>query len=181
MLTPVSGTGQAPPDAIVAVLVPFAKLFTNPTWRKAQVLVVGAILTPGQRTVTAALRVMGRSDHGDYARYHEVLNRAVWSPRQAGRILLMLLLQHLDHGDDPLVLGPNPPKGWRYSSGMGDEWQRGAMVRTGLRVDGSGGGLSAVAWRPCAVCRRWQGEMAGRGRSKGHSRTGVARVCGAVG
>ena len=47
-----------PPDAIVAVLVPFAKLFTNPTWRKAQVLVVGAILTPGQRTVTAALRVM---------------------------------------------------------------------------------------------------------------------------
>ena len=105
MLTPVSGTGQAPPDAIVAVLVPFAKLFTNPTWRKAQVLVVGAILTPGQRTVTAALRVMGRSDHRDYARYHEVLNRAVWSPRQAARILLMLLLQHLDHGDDPLVFG----------------------------------------------------------------------------
>ena len=56
------------PDAIVAVLVPFAKLFTNPTWRKAQVLVVGAILTPGQRTVTAALRVMGRSDQRDYAR-----------------------------------------------------------------------------------------------------------------
>ena len=78
-------------------------------------------------------------------------------------------------------LNPNPPKGWRYSSGMGDEWQRGAMVRTGLRVDGSGGGLSAVAWRPCAVCGRWQGEMAGRGRSKRHSRTGVARVCGAVG
>ena len=94
-----------PPDAIVAVLVPFAKLFTNPTWPKAQVLVVGAILTPGQRTVTAALRVMGRSDHRDYARYHEVLNRAVWSPRQAARILLMLLLQHLDHGDDPLVFG----------------------------------------------------------------------------
>ena len=68
-------------------------------------LVVGAILTPGQRTVTAALRVMGRSDHRDYARYHEVLNRAVWSPRQAARILLMLLLQHLDHGDDPLVFG----------------------------------------------------------------------------
>ena len=105
MLTPVSGTGQAPPDAIVAVLVPFAKLFTNPTWRKAQVLVVGAILAPGQRTVTVALRVMGRSDHRDYARYHEVLNRAVWSPRQAARILLMLLLQHLDHGDDPLVFG----------------------------------------------------------------------------
>ena len=34
-----------------------------------------------------------------------MLNRAVWSPRQAARILLMLLLQHLDQGDGPLVFG----------------------------------------------------------------------------
>ena len=50
------------PDAIVPILVPFATLFTNPTWQKAQMLLGGAILTPGQRTVAAALRVMGRSD-----------------------------------------------------------------------------------------------------------------------
>ena len=54
------------PDAIVALLVPFATLFTSPTWRKAQLLLIGAILTPGQRTVAAALRVMGRSDQRDY-------------------------------------------------------------------------------------------------------------------
>ena len=54
------------PDAILPLLVPFATLFSNPTWRKAQVLLVGAILTPGQRTVAAALRVMGRSDQRDY-------------------------------------------------------------------------------------------------------------------
>ncbi len=93
------------PNAIVSILIPFAMLFTSPTWRKAQVLLVGAILTPGQRAVAAALRVMGRSDHRDYARYHEVLNRAVWSPRAAARILLVLLLQHLDGGDGPLVFG----------------------------------------------------------------------------
>ena len=101
------------PDAIVSILVPFATLFTKPTpgrgrgqaWRKAQVLLVGAILTPGQRTVAAALRVMGRSDQRDYAHYHEVLNRAVWSSRAAARILLALLLQHLDRGDGPLVFG----------------------------------------------------------------------------
>ena len=93
------------PDAIVALLVPFATLFTSPTWRKAQLLLVGAILTPGQRTVAAALRVMGRRDQRDYARYHEVLNRAVWSSRQAARILLVLLLQHLDGGDGPLIFG----------------------------------------------------------------------------
>ena len=101
------------PDVIVSILIPFATLFTNPTpgrgrgqaLRKAQVLLFGAILTPGQRTVAAALRVMGRSDHLDYARYHEVLNRAVWPSRAAARILLMLLLQHLDQGDGPLVFG----------------------------------------------------------------------------
>ena len=93
------------PDAILPVLHPFATLFRSPTWLKAQILLAGAILVPGQRTVAAARRVMGRSDHLDYARYHEVLNRAVWSPRQAARILLMLLLQHLDQGDGPLVFG----------------------------------------------------------------------------
>ena len=47
---------------------------------------------------------MGRSGHLDYARYHEVLNRAVWSPRKAARILLALLLQH-PGSDGPLIFG----------------------------------------------------------------------------
>ena len=93
------------PVAIVPILAPFATLFTNPTWQKAQLLLVGAILTTGQRTVAAALRVMGRSDQDDFARYHEVLNRAVWSSREAARILLLLLLQYLDCGDGPLIFG----------------------------------------------------------------------------
>jgi len=48
---------------------------------------------------------MGRSDQDDFARYHEVLNRAVWSSPEAARILLLLLLQHLDRGDGPLIFG----------------------------------------------------------------------------
>ena len=93
------------PDAIVPILAPFTMLFTNPTWQKAQLLLVGAILTPGQRTVAAVLRVMGRSDQRDYARYHEVLNRAVWSSRAVAHVLLVLLLQQLDRGDGPLIFG----------------------------------------------------------------------------
>ena len=84
---------------------PFAMLFTAPTRRKARLLLVGAILSTGQGTVAAAVRVMGRSDRRDYARCHGALNRAVWSPREAARILLLLLLQHLDRGDGPLVFG----------------------------------------------------------------------------
>ncbi len=93
------------PDAIVPILALFAMLFTNPTLQKAQLLLVGAILTSGQRTVVAALRVMGRRDQRDYARCREELNRPVRSPREATRILLLLLPRHLEHGDGLLILG----------------------------------------------------------------------------
>ena len=93
------------PDAIVPMLLPFATPFHCRTWEKAQVLLVGAVLTPGQRTVAAALRVMGLSGDRNYARYHHVLNRAAWSPLEASQVLLRLLLRHLDRGDGPLVFG----------------------------------------------------------------------------
>jgi hypothetical protein len=38
---------------------PFEAAFTTPTWQHVLVLIVGAILTPGRRTVAAALRVVG--------------------------------------------------------------------------------------------------------------------------
>lgn len=72
------------PEAIISILAPFATLFQSRTWIKAQVLLVGAVLSPGKRTVTSALRVMGLSDDKSFARYHQVLNRAAWSPLQLG-------------------------------------------------------------------------------------------------
>ncbi|MDP6549175.1 MAG: transposase, partial [Dehalococcoidia bacterium] len=72
---------------------------------KTQVLLAGAILSPGRRTVTSALRVMGLGDDKNFARFHHVLNRAVWSPLQLSRVLLWLLIRHLDRGDGPLVFG----------------------------------------------------------------------------
>ena len=105
MLTPVSGTGQALPDAIVSLLSPFAPMFQARTWAKVQVLLVGAVLATHKRTVTSALRAMGLSDDTGFARYHHVLNRAVWSPLKLSRVLLLLLVQHLDQGDSPLVFG----------------------------------------------------------------------------
>ena len=93
------------PDTILPVLDPFASLFRDPTWRKAQILLVGVILATGQRTVASALRVMGLSGDRNYARYHHVLNRAVWSPLEMLRILLGLLVRHLDRGEGPLIFG----------------------------------------------------------------------------
>ena len=93
------------PGAILPVLIPFAAPFRSPTWQKAQVLLVGTILAPSRRAVASALRVMGLSGDRNYARYHHVLNRAAWSPLQVSRVLLRLLIQHLDQGDGPLVFG----------------------------------------------------------------------------
>ena len=75
------------PDAISPVLIPLATLFRSPTWLKVQVLLVGAVLSPGQRTVASALRIMGLSGDRNYARYHHVLNRAVWSPLEVSQVL----------------------------------------------------------------------------------------------
>jgi hypothetical protein len=80
------------PFELTSLIVNFAPLFSKPVWQHAQVLLVGAILAPGKRTVTSALRVCGLSQERHFQTYHRVLNRARWSSLQASRILLSLLI-----------------------------------------------------------------------------------------
>jgi len=40
-------------------MAPFGNMFTAPTWQRVLVLLIGAVLSPGRRTVAAALRVTG--------------------------------------------------------------------------------------------------------------------------
>lgn len=88
-----------------AVLVfAFAPLFSNCVWPEVQVLLVGAILAPGKRTVTAVLRIMGLSTEKHFQNYHRVLNRAVWSSLKASRVLLGLLIATFATRG-PIVLG----------------------------------------------------------------------------
>jgi hypothetical protein len=47
------------PTMMIRVLVPFVPLFSKSVWQHAQVLLAGAILAPGGRTVSSALRAMG--------------------------------------------------------------------------------------------------------------------------
>jgi hypothetical protein len=72
---------------------------------KVQWLLLGTLLTLRQRTVSAALRAVGLSEAMNFAQYHHVLNRAGWSAHQLSRILLHLLLDHLDQGEGTLVFG----------------------------------------------------------------------------
>jgi hypothetical protein len=97
------------PRIIVDLLNPFAPCFYGmTTWTKAQILLIGTILTPGKRVVTEALRVMGLSESKQFAQYHQVLNRAVWSPLNLAQALLRLLVRTFASEDGVLVFGIDP-------------------------------------------------------------------------
>jgi hypothetical protein len=92
------------PSEILALLQHFAPLFSRRTWRHVPLLVVGAILAPGGRMVSSALRAVGLGQVPTFQTYHRVLNRAVWSSLSASRILLGLLVATFAR-EGQLVLG----------------------------------------------------------------------------
>jgi hypothetical protein len=94
----------AMPKEFTDLIATFAPLFTKRVWHHVQVLLVGAILAPGKRTVTAALRVMGLAHAKSFQQYHRVLNRHVWSSLEGARLLLRLLVALLAPVG-PLVMG----------------------------------------------------------------------------
>jgi hypothetical protein len=92
------------PTEMIRVLAPFAPLFSERVFEHARVLMAGAILVPGRRTVSSALRAMGLDQHERFHRYHRVLSRASWSSREASRVLLGLLVERFVP-EGPLVVG----------------------------------------------------------------------------
>src|SRR6266852_8148123 len=93
------------PTKIIQVLRSFEGVFSERVWEWAKVLLIGAILAPGERTVASILRVMGRSNDKQFQNYHRVLNRARWSSRAVSRILLVLLVDLFVPATDPVVVG----------------------------------------------------------------------------
>ena len=92
------------PARFAGLILAFAPLFVHRSWRHASVLLIGAILTPGRRTVASVLRIMGRAHERRFVNVHRILNRAAWCPRTGSRILLgMLISAFAPRG--PVVLG----------------------------------------------------------------------------
>jgi len=93
------------PPRFLARLTGFADLFTRPTWSHVPLLLAGAILAPGRRTVAAALRILGRDRDPDFCTFHRILSRATWSSRAAARHLLILLVRAFVPAGAPVVIG----------------------------------------------------------------------------
>ena len=83
---------STPAPVLTGWFTPFASAFTAPTLRGVLILIAGAILAPGRRTVTSALSIMGLREIATFTTFHRVLNRNRWSPRDLARRLLHQLV-----------------------------------------------------------------------------------------
>src|SRR5918997_2071709 len=81
------------PSRFAGIIIAFAPLFVQRSWKHAQVLLIGSLLAPGQRTVASLLRIAGLSRERHFVNYHRILSRASWSPRAGARILLGLIVE----------------------------------------------------------------------------------------
>ena len=98
------GSCNTAPTKLAAWMEPFSRAFTAPTRQHVLVLIAGAILSPGRRTIAAALRVTGLDQDPCFTTYHRVLNRNRWSSRRVARCLFRLLVStFVPHG--PVIIG----------------------------------------------------------------------------
>ena len=78
--------------------------FTAPSWEHVLVLVMGAILAPGKRTVSSCLRMTGRTNARNFSSYHQLLNRARWDSRRLAHRLFIMIINRLVP-DGPIIIG----------------------------------------------------------------------------
>ncbi len=83
----------------------FGLLFSKKVFEHAKVLLLGALLVVGRRTVCSSLAAVGKRQESRWHKYHRVLSRARWSTRRASQYLLMMLLGRFSGSDEPLVFG----------------------------------------------------------------------------
>src|ERR687890_444123 len=96
-----------------AWLEPFAAALGRQTWRRAVVLVTGALLSPGRRTVTSALRAAGPGNAPGFANYHKVLSEGRWSGLAlAERLLALLVAAFAPHGPVVVSLDDTLERRW---------------------------------------------------------------------
>lgn len=125
-------------------LLPFAAMFTQPSWLNAVALATGALLCLNRRTVCAALRAVdGTSDKG-FSRFHRFLSRAEWSGLQGAKILLGLLQAAFVPQGEPLVVAIDDSVERRRGGRIRDKWiwrdavrsSRGFFVKVAVAAGG---------------------------------------------
>ena len=96
--------GDPVPQILRVWMQAFRSQFTTPSWEHVLVLIMGTVLAPGKRTISACLRMTGRAGTPRFSSYHQILNRARWDPRAIANVLLLMIVQRFVP-DGPIVIG----------------------------------------------------------------------------
>ena len=83
-----------PQRAAEPLIREFAGAFTRPTFPRFVILLLGAILTTGRRTINNLLRTVQVLAPGHPSSYHRVLSRRRWSSWRLARTLAGYILRH---------------------------------------------------------------------------------------
>ena len=136
-----------PSPEIIQLLTTFAVGMTAPTFAKALVLLYGALLTPGRRTIAAALRVQGLDGAGNFGKDHRVLNQASWSAMVMSQILLGLLIRAFVPEGRPLLVLIDETLERRQGKKIGSKgWCRDGVRSTAHKV------AVSLGMRWCCLC-----------------------------
>lgn len=74
-------------------------------WPKAQLLLTGAILCPGSRTVCNLLRSVGLQGERCFPKYHRLLSQDKWSAKKLSGVLLRLIVNNFIPKGECIVFG----------------------------------------------------------------------------
>ena len=139
------------PEVLEGWMRPFRCHFTAAAWRHVLVLVGGALLAPGRRTVAAALRVMGLGEVAGFAVFHRVLSQGHWCSRAVARRLLLLLVVAFVP-DGPVVVGLDDTIERRRGACIGAKGIYRDPVRSSrghFTRPAACAGSASCCWRPC--------------------------------
>ncbi len=81
----------------------FSATFRKDVWKKVVLLLTGAIICPGSRTVCKLLRSVGLHRERCFAKYHRLLNRDKWSAKWIAEVLLKTLVRTFTEDGEELV------------------------------------------------------------------------------
>lgn len=120
------------PDEFLSLIISYAGLFSKRVFAHVKLLLAGAILAPGKRTVCSLLRIVGLSKTQNFHKYHRVLSLATWSGLKAARLLLGQLLDCF-LPDGPVVVGLDETLERRWGSKI----KKRGIYRDAVRSSGS--------------------------------------------
>lgn len=95
---------KAPPEFEPTISI-FSSVFSRTVWKKAKLLLIGALCCPGSRTICNILRSLGLGQEKRFHKYHRFLSKDKWSGLRLGELLLKSLVRAFATEGGPLVFG----------------------------------------------------------------------------